>query len=117
MNPFALEQMGFDFESDERQLVGFSFDEGVSAVGNITDLADKFQERDMYRVYKNGNIANKELHNFLVGREELGIGEYQLEPMPTDENGITGWNIIPISEETSTETTAEIPAESEDLGW
>ena len=117
VNPAARELLGFDFEGDVKQKICFAFDEGATYVLNATGRAD-ISEDAQYGIYKNGNVANKKLHTYLMGREELGVGEFALQPA-TD--GMFLLTTLPETTSSPVDTVAEneeeISAPAEASSW
>jgi hypothetical protein len=114
LNPTAITTLGLDHESDVTQEVSFAFSEDV-LIGN-TSGNESIPEKDRYRVFKNGTISNKRLHNYLASLEGMGIGEYELIAEP---NGtfklVTVGTIQPESNMTNEAPLSfEAPAETEE---
>ena len=79
LNATAISTLGLDCESDENQYVSFAFNTGRIYIANVT-TDSAVGEADKYRVYKNGSISNKKLHNYIGLVEGYGVGEYELIP-------------------------------------
>jgi hypothetical protein len=113
LNPTAITTLELDHESDITQEVSFAFNDNV-LIGN-TSGNESISEKDRYRVFKNGTISNKRLHNYLASLEGMGIGEYELIPGPNGTFKLTTVGAISAETNMSNDTLPfDAPAETEE---